>query len=199
MNEKYDRRGLSRISSSYQINDPFTSTEKLLAEPYFNLTHPNPGGPIVVLSARGASIDDILIPYVDQQGKKQYRSIVLKNDHGNSFGSIRFGFDDEVNSINLTNQLPLNYPFINFHEENWSMYADRTRPSRVRFVNGLIEVIYEFSPSNNKEFLMSTIVSAPMNDQIIVDPTNNIYFNLRGYGDLSTVSEKEDFSTKIFH
>jgi hypothetical protein len=36
--------------------------------------------------------------------------------------------------------------------------------------------------------MMTTIVTAPLNEQIIVDPTNNIYFNLRGYGNLSTVS-----------
>lgn len=145
---------------------------------------------MVIVSSRGASIHDILIPYVDKEGRRQYRSIVLKSNDENAFGAIRFGFDDEVNSMNLTNQLPLNYPLMNFHRENWSMYADRTRPSRVRLVQGFIEVIYEFSSTNNKEFLMTTIVNAPLNDQIIADPTNNIYFNLRGYGDLTTVRKR---------
>jgi len=133
----------------------------------------------------------MLIPYTDNQGIKQYRSIVLKSNNGNSFGSIRFGFDEEVNSINMTNQLPSNYPFLNFYNENWSMYGDPTKPYRVRFVNGLIEVIYEFSSSNYNELMMTTIVTAPLNEQIIVDPTNNIYFNLRGYGNLSTVSTEK--------
>jgi hypothetical protein len=93
----------------------------------------------------------------------------------------------------MTNQLPSNYPFLNFYNENWSMYGDPTKPYRVRFVNGLIEVIYEFSSSNYNELMMTTIVTAPLNEQIIVDPTNNIYFNLRGYGNLSTVStEKQE-------
>jgi hypothetical protein len=121
---------------------------------------------------------------------KQYRSIVVENNNGNHFGSIRFGFDEEINSINMTNQLPLNYPFLNFYNQDWSMYGDVNKPYRVRFVNGLMEVIYEFSSSNNNEFMMTTIVSAPPNEQVIVDPTNNIYFNLRGYGNLSTVREK---------
>ncbi len=111
----------------------------------------------------------------------------MKNKNGNSFGSIRFGFDEEMTSINLTNQLPSNYPFLNFYNENWSMYGDPNKPYRVRFVNGLIEVIYELSSSNHNEFMMTTIVTAPLNEQIIVDPTNNIYFNLRGYGNLNTV------------
>jgi hypothetical protein len=91
----------------------------------------------------------------------------------------------------MTNQLPLNYPFLNFFNENWSMYGDINKPYRIRFVNGLIKVIYEFSSSNNNELIMTTIVSAPLNEQIIVDPTNNIYFNLRGYGNLSTVRKKK--------
>jgi hypothetical protein len=162
--------------------------DKLINDPYFNLTHPSPGGLIVILSRRGASVNDILIPYTNNRGVRQYRSVVLKSKDGNSFGSIRFGFDGEVNSINLTNQLPSNYPFLNFNNENWSMYADPNKPYRVRFVNGLIEVVYEFSSSNHNEFMMTTIVTAPLFDQIVVDPTNNIYFNLRGYGNLSTVS-----------
>jgi hypothetical protein len=159
--------------------------DKLLNNPYFNLTHPNTGGIIVVLSRRGASIDDILIPYMNNKGVKQYRSIVLK---GNHFGSVRF--DEEINSINMTNQLPKNDPFLNFPNENWSMYGDVNKPYRVRFVNGLMEVIYEFSSSNNNELMMTTMVSAPVNEQVVVDPTNNVYFNLRGFGNLSTVRER---------
>lgn len=157
---------------------------------YFNLTQPNPGGIIVIVSRRGASITDILVPYTDNHGVKQYRSIVLKVKNGNSFGSVRFGFDDETNLFNMTNQLPIDYPFLKFYNENWLMYADINKPYRVRFVNGLVEVIYEFSPSNNNEFMMTTMVSAPVNGEVIVDPTNNIYFNLRGYGNLSTVRKK---------
>jgi hypothetical protein len=121
---------------------------------------------------------------------KQYRSIVLRGNNGNHFGSVRFGFDEEINSFNMTNQLPLNYPFLNFYNEDWSMYGDINKPYRVRFVNSLMEVIYEFSSSNNNELMMTTMASAPLNEQIIVDPTNNIYFNLRGYGNLSTVRRK---------
>ena len=71
------------------------------------------------------------------------------------------------------------------------MYADKTKPYRVRMVKNFIEIIYEFSSLNNNELMMKTIVSAPINEQIIVDPTNNIYFNLRGYGNLSTVRIKK--------
>lgn len=73
------------------------------------------------------------------------------------------------------------------------MYTVRNKPYRVRFVKDLIEVIYEFSSSNNNELMMTTIVSAPINGEVIVDPTNNVYFNLRGHGDLSTVREKTSF------
>ncbi len=163
--------------------------DTLINDPYFNLTHPTTGGIIIVLSRRGASISNILIPYTDNNGKRQNRSIVVKGTNGNHFGSIRFGFDEEVNSFNMTDDLPLDYPYLNAYNENWSMYGDRNKPYRVRFVNGLMEVIYEFSSANNNEFMMTTIVSAPINYQIIVDPTNNIYFNLRGYGNLSTVSK----------
>lgn len=129
---------------------------------------------------------------------RKTRSIVLKrHDDSQSFGSIRFGFDDEVNSMNMTNQLPLNYPFRNYHQEKWLMYGNGNKPSRVRFVNGLVEVIYELSSSNNRELIMTTIVTAPLNDQIIADPTNNIYFNLRGHGNLSTVREKKMIFTRI--
>ena len=44
--------------------------------------------------------------------------------------------------------------------------------------------------------MMTTIVSAPLDNQIIADPTNNIYFNLRGYGNLSTV-RKENLKNSI--
>ena len=151
---------------------------------------------IVVLSRRGASVNDILVPYTGDKGLKQYRSIVLKNDNENSFGAVRFGFDNEINSFNLTNQLPSNYRFLNFYKNDWSMYGDVDRPYRVRFVNELVEVIYEFSSSNNNELMMVTIVSAPLGDQVVADPTNNIYFNLRGYGNLSTVRMKKYFSEK---
>jgi hypothetical protein len=38
---------------------------------------------------------------------------------------------------------------------------------------------------------MTTMVATPSNQQIIVDPTNNIYFNLRSSGNLSTVRDKQ--------
>jgi len=101
------------------------------------------------------------------------------------------------NSVNITNGLPLTYPFLNFYNENWTMYGDVNKPYRIRFVNGLVEVIYEFSATNNNELLMTTMVSAPLYDQIIVDPTNNIYFNLRGYGNLSTHHLNLSSSTPI--
>ena len=137
----------------------------------------------VVLSRRGASIKDILILYTNNNGTKQYRSIVLQGQH---FGSIRFGFDDKFSSLNMTNQLPLNYRFINAHNEDWSMYRNKNNPYRVDFVNNLTRVIYELSSFKN-ELKMTTIVKSKLNQQIVVDPTNNIYFNLRGYGDLTTV------------
>ena len=70
------------------------------------------------------------------------------------------------------------------------MYGDKNKPYCIRFVNDLIEIIYEFSSSNMNEFMMTTIVSPKLHEQIIADPTNNIYFNLRGYGNLSTVRKK---------
>ena len=197
MNGKHDGRSLSRMPYPYQIGDSFSSSDKLLTDSYFNLTHPHEGGIIVLLARHGASINNILIPYLDNNGVKQYRSIVLKNSNTNHFGSIRFGFDDDINSVNRTNELPLDYPFLNFYNEDWSMYADPTKPYRVRFVNGLMEVIYEFSSSNKNEFMMTTMVSAPLYQQVIVDPTNNIYFNLRGYGNLSTVRKKMISNKKI--
>jgi hypothetical protein len=38
---------------------------------------------------------------------------------------------------------------------------------------------------------MKIMVATPSDQQIIVDPTNNIYFNLRSHGNLSTVSKKK--------
>lgn len=162
----------------------------MLDDPFFNITHPYRDGLIIVLARRGASIHDILVPEKTENGQIRYRSIVLRGNAENHFGSIRFGFDDEMTSNNLTSQLPTDYPYLNAFKENWSLFADRTRPYRARFVNGLAEVIYEISRSDNNELVMTTIVSAPQNQQIIVDPTNNIFFNLRGHGDLSTVKRK---------
>lgn len=178
--------------------DRFPPSEELLKSEYFNLTHPNPNSLIIVLSRRGAAVHDILIPSKDSQGVKQYRSIVLKNPEENHFGVVRFDFGGKVNSFNLTNQLPSNYPFFNAYKQDWLMYGDAHRPTRVRFVNDFAEVVYEFSSASTNEFLapsvheliMLTTVSAPVNGEIVVDPTNNIYFNLRGYGDLSTVSDQ---------
>jgi len=180
LNGKYDVRVSSKLNYPYPIGDD------LITEPYFNLTEPNNGGIIVVLSRRGASVNDILIPYTDNKGLKQYRSIVIKGGNENHFGSVRFGFDDRQNTMNMTNQLPTNYPFLNFHNEDWPMYGDKNKPYRVRFVNGLVQIIYEFSLKNLNEFIMTTMVATPSNQQIIVDPTNNIYFNLRSSGNLST-------------
>ena len=174
--------------AAYQCSEPFHVNNQLIDEPYFNITHPYRDGIIVVLARRGASIHDILVPERTENGLIKYRSIVLRGNNENHFGSIRFGFDDEMTSMNMTNQLPNDYPFLNAYNENWSLYADRTRPYRARFLNGLMEVIYEIARTDNNELVMTTIVSAPTRQQIVVDPTNNIYFNLRGHGDLSTVN-----------
>ena len=162
----------------------------MLDDPYFNLTHPNQNGIIVVLARRGAAIRDILIPY-NTNGMQRYRSIVLQGDNRTHFGAVRFGFEDESNPSSMINQLPMNYPFLNFYDQNWSMYADSNKPHRVRFVHDLVEVIYEFSLSNTNELIMTSIVSAPIYQSVIADPTNNIYFNLRGFGNLSTVNTNE--------
>ncbi len=180
-----------RINKFYPIGDDLSSSERLITESYFNLTHPNNDGIIVVLSRRGAGVHDILIPYNDHNGTKTYRSIVIKGGNENHFGSIRFGFDDTLNSLNMISQLPTNYPFLNFYNEDWPMYADINKPYRVRFIHGLIQIIYEFSLKNFNEFLMKIMVATPSDQQIIVDPTNNIYFNLRSHGNLSTVSKKK--------
>ena len=162
----------------------------MVDDPYFNLTHPNQNGIIVVLARRGAAIRDILIPDT-ANGMQRYRSIVLQGDNRTNFGAVRFGFEDEGNLMSMTNQLPMNYPFLNFYDQNWSMYADANEPHRVRFVHDLVEVIYEFSLSNINELIMTSIVSAPVYQSVIADPTNNIYFNLRGFGNLSTVRTSE--------
>jgi hypothetical protein len=184
LNGKYDVHGLSRINNIYPIYDELSSFES--TEPYFNLTHPNNDGIIVVLSRHGASVSDILLPYTDHNGTRNYRSIVLQGGNENHFGSIRFGFHDSVNSMNMINQLPSNYKFLNYYYEDWSMYANINKPYHVRFVRGLIQVIYEFSLTNLNEFRMTTMVATPSNEETIVDPTNNIYFNLRSHGNLST-------------
>ncbi|CAF1000143.1 unnamed protein product [Rotaria sordida] len=186
LNGKHGERILSKKFYPYSMDDDLSSSERLIDDIYFNLTHRNDDGIIVVLSRRGASINDILIPYNDKNNSKQYRSIVIKGGSENYFGSIRFGFDDPTNTMNMTNQLPPNYPFLNLYKENWSMYVDKNNPYRVRFVYQSIQIIYEFSSENSNEFIMKTIISTPSNRQIIVDLTNNIYFNLRSYGNLST-------------
>lgn len=187
LNGKTIERNLVGMSSfPYHCFEPFHVNSQLLDEPYFNITHPYRDGMIVVLARRGASIHDILVPERNENGDIKYRSIVLRGNDENHFGSIRFGFDDEMTSMNMTNQLPNDYPYFNAYNQNWSLYADRTRPYRARFVNDLMEVIYEISRSDTTELVMTTIVSAPIHQQIVADPTNNIYFNLRGYGDLST-------------
>ncbi|CAF0801217.1 unnamed protein product [Adineta steineri] len=186
LNGKYDGRVLSKINYPYPVGDDLSSSERLITEPYFNLTHPNNNGMIVIVSRRGASVHDILIPYKDKDGSKQYRSIVIKGGDENHFGAVRFGFNDPSNTMNMVNQLPTQYPFLNFYKEDWPMYADMDKPHRVRFVHGLIQIIYEFSLINFNEFIMTTMIATPSNQQIIVDPTNNIYFNLRSHGNLTT-------------
>lgn len=173
------------------MEDNLISSDTLINEPYFNLTHPDHDGIIIVLSRHGASVNDILLPSKDNNGTKIYRSIVLKGGKENHFGSVRFGFDDSSNPLNMINQLPTNYPFLNYYNEDWSMYADINKPYRVRFVHGLVQIIYEYSNKNHNEFRMTTMVATPSNQQITVDPTNNIYFNLRSYGNLSTVCRKK--------
>jgi hypothetical protein len=173
------------------------SAEQAMSGPFFNLTHRISGGLVVVLSRRGAAIHDILVPTTIKNGTQQYRSIVLKGGDASGFGTVRFGEDGTTDSDNLTAALPANYPFYHAYEQEWSMFATADRPNRVRFMHGRAQVIYEFSSTNNNEFSMTTIVSTSSHQQIIVDPTNNIYFNLRGYGNLSTVSS---FSTRqILH
>ena len=162
------------------------SNEQLLNVSHFNLTRSDRNGLVVVLARRGASIEDILIPEMSRNGQVNYRSIVLKPMAGNAFGSVRFGFGDDLN-----NQLPLNYPYLNAFDRDWQMHADPQKGSRVRFVDGSTEVIYEFSSPTSNELIMTTIVSVPVDQQLIADPTNNIFFNLRGHGNLNTVRHIE--------
>lgn len=186
LNGKYDSRGLSKINPSSTYAGYHGSSEQNIANEYFNLTHPNNNGIIVVISRKGASIHDILIPYKDQNGVTQYRSTVVHGGEENHFGSVRFGFDDPQNPMDMVYKLPSNYPLLNAYKEEWTMSADETKPYRVRFIRDLIQIVYEFSSVNANEFIMTTMVAPPFNQELIVDPTNNVYFNLRGYGNLST-------------
>ena len=88
----------------------------------------------------------------------------------------------------MTNQLPPNYPLLTYHRDEWAMYGDINKPYRVRFVRGLVQIIYEFSSIFPNEFVMTSMVATPSDQPIVADPTNNIYFNLRGHGNLSTVT-----------
>ncbi|CAF5132800.1 unnamed protein product, partial [Rotaria sp. Silwood1] len=65
-NGKHGERISSKNIYPYAMDDDSSSSERLINEYYFNLTHPNHDGIIVVLSRRGASINDILIPYNDK-------------------------------------------------------------------------------------------------------------------------------------
>ncbi|CAF3478874.1 unnamed protein product [Rotaria socialis] len=182
----YDRKNnQSKLNYVYRLDDGSISSEILSNEPYFYLKHPAKDGIIVVLSRRGALVNDILIPYKDETDLKQNRSIVVKADNENYFGSVITSSNDPNNTMNITNQLPSNHPFLNMYKEDWSMYAYADNPMRVRFVYNAAQIIYELSSNNPNEFTMKTIVSPPLNQQIVADLTNNIYFNLRGYGNLS--------------
>ncbi|CAF4625969.1 unnamed protein product, partial [Rotaria magnacalcarata] len=68
----------SRLLGEYKQRDLFTPLDEPITEPYFNLTSRTQGGIIVVLSRRGASVNDILVPYVHSDGLQRYRSVVLK-------------------------------------------------------------------------------------------------------------------------
>lgn len=172
---------------SESLTDDSNPSERLINKPFFNLTQ-NKNGIIVVLSRRGASVHDILIPYKNQnESEHQYRSIVIKDENERYFGSVRFGFDDPKNPLNMTSKLPDSYQFSKLHKEDWSMYMDPNNPSRVRFVHNIIQIIYEISSKDSNEFSMKTIVTPPPAQAVVVDVTNNIYFNLRSYGNLSTV------------
>ena len=186
-NERNAVRGPPRLFQAYPVVNPLASNEQLLNVSHFNLTRPDRKGIVVTLARRGAAVEDILIPEISRNGLSNYRSIVLKPIAGNAFGSVRFGFDDGLNT-----QLPLNYPYLNAFDRDWQMYADPQRASRVRFVDGSTEVIYEFSSPTSNELIMTTIVSVPVDQQLIADPTNNIYFNLRGHGGLQTVREPRE-------
>lgn len=130
---------------------------------------------------------DVLVPYKDTNGSPQYRSIVVKGGEANHFGSVRFGFDDPNNSMNMVYQLPATYPLLKAYEEEWSMFASADKPNRVRFARNTVQIIYEVSLKNADQFSMTTMVAPSSNEEIVADPTNNIYFNLRGHGNLGTV------------
>lgn len=197
LNGKYHGQRIEKFSVPFSSGDEFCSSERLISERFFNLTNGENRNIIVTVSRRGAAIHDIFLTSKDSSGTFQTRSIVLKGGDQSYFGSVRFGFDDPKNPNNLTSQLPSNYVFLNFHQDEWLMYADPQRPSTVRFVNGLIQVIYKFSLSNPNELLMTTMVATPSNQHMIVDPTNNIYFNLRGAGNLSSHFLNLSLSTPI--
>ncbi|CAF1204011.1 unnamed protein product [Adineta ricciae] len=186
LNGKYDGRGWSRIHYSPIFGGDFPPSEQSISQEYFNISHPTNGGIIVVLARRGAAVHDVLIPYRDNNGTKHYRSVVVKGGEENNFGSVRFGFDDPKNSLDMTYQLPRDYPLLNAYKENWQMFADETKPYRVRFTRDLIHIVYEFSWSDSNQFFMTTMAAPASNEKLTVDPTNNIYFNLRSHGDLST-------------
>jgi hypothetical protein len=191
LNGKYDSRKIERIRDSAHVyGDDILNGERLIDETHFNLTHPNNDRLVVVVARRGASIDNIVLVSSDVNGVTTTRSIVVHGGEQSAFGCVRFGFDDPKNSLNVTNQLPINYPFVNVHQRDWSMYGDVARPHRVRFVHGLVQIIYQFSLNHPNEFSMTTMVATPSDQPVVADPTNNIYFNLRGHGNLSTVSER---------
>lgn len=182
-----DRSLQKSFNYIYSSDDSNSLTEQLISEPYYNLRHPTKDGIAIRLARRGASVNDILIPYKDETGLKTYRSIVIKGSDENNFGTVRAGFTDINNTMNITGQLPGNYPFLNLYKEDWLMYVNPNNPNRVRFVYNSSEIIYECSLNNPNEFMMKTIVSASPNQQVVTDLTNNIYFNLRSSGNLGTV------------
>ncbi|CAF0754186.1 unnamed protein product [Didymodactylos carnosus] len=153
--------------------------------PYYNLTQNNF---TVTLARRGAKIHDILIPNNSNGHNGGYRSIILhfnNNETLNPFGSVRF--DPEFVS-NGVDKLPSDYPFFNSNEQNWIIHVDQENPNRVRFVypkQRQAEVIYELLPNNE---LVITYIAYPMKDnrEMLVDMTNYVFFNLRGYGDIKT-------------
>lgn len=185
-NGPFGRGFFSYSDSPHPVESHSNLSEILINESYFNITHRNKSGMIVVLARRGASVHNILIPSNLNNQINEYRSIVVQGNSENYFGSVRFGFNDPKNTMNITHQLPDNYPYLNSYKEDWKMYADTNNPHRVRFVKDSIEIIYEISLDNSNEFMMKTMVSTPSNQKIIADLTNNIYFNLRGHGNLST-------------
>ncbi|CAF1322474.1 unnamed protein product, partial [Didymodactylos carnosus] len=182
LNGKYDQRSTiypTYIAKDDQWNEPISA-------PYYNLTRNNF---TVILGRRGAKIHDILIPHRSNSRGDNYRSIVLHvNNYATSsipFGSVRF---DPEFIHGDSYKLPSDYPFFNASEQNWEMHVDQENPNRVRFVypkQHQSEVIYELLPNNE---LVISYIAYPMNDdrELLVDMTNYVYFNLRGYGDMST-------------